>query len=257
MSSNDRPPRRFNIIEGRLQSSNYYPEKRKMNRSYLKQYTRKRESTDLSKLVQMRQKRALALLDAFVVPFTQMNVSGDGNCFYRALYRVSKEHKDPTVLEKVFTILNADKTRMKDEESGQAALRAAVARIIENQSSKPEGIYERLRDAAELPKDEQILFNMLVSEASHGVMPIYRRIKSYTRKNTGKTNFYKNLSNAVRRNREYASEADYYTVKDLLEAGGIAMISTHKMPTTNRVDGKPALYLRRINENHYNYWREN
>ena len=259
--SEQRPPKRFNIIEARLKSPNYNAKTRKTNRNYLTQYTRKRGGEEQTALVKQRAKRAMELLAAFgsltPAPFTQVDVGGDGNCFYRALYRVAKEHKDPTMLERVFTILGADKTQLGAEETGQAALRAATARLIAEQAENPEGIYERVKGAAMMPKDEQFFFKALVDEAGYGIQPIYRRIKSYTRKKNGKRAFYANLSAAVGTNGEYASETDYYMVRDLLEANGIQVVSTAKMPTSNTVHGMPVLYLRRVNENHYNYWRAN
>ena len=258
--SEQRPPKRFNVIEARLKSSDYNAKTRKANRNYLTRYTQKRGGKEQTALVKQRAKRALELLAAFgtAATFTQVDVGGDGNCFYRALYRVAKEHKDPAMLDRVFTILGADKTQMGAEETGQAALRAARARLITAQANKPqEGIYERVKAAAAMPKDEQFFFKALVDEAGYGIQPIYRRIKSYTRKKNGKRAFYANLSAAVGTNGEYASETDYYMVRDLLEANGIQVVSTAKMPTSNTVHGMPVLYLRRVNENHYNYWRAN
>jgi hypothetical protein len=256
MDPNSRPPRRFNIIETRVRAKNF----RKTNKNYLTQYTRKRSGTQ-TKLVRNRLARAQTLLAAIhAAPpqrFTQMDVSGDGNCFYRALYRVAKEHKDPSVLNRVFTILGADKSKIRNESDGATALRVAVAAIVAQQVNEPEGIYERLRNAAALPKSERLLFNEIVREAAYGIAPIYRRIRAYTRKKDGKRAFYANLSAAVARNGEYASEADYYMVRDRLEAGGIDVVSTHAMPVAGVRYGKPVLYLRRVNENHYNYWREN
>lgn len=259
--SDQRPPKRFNVIEARLKSPDYNAKTRKTNRAYLTRYTRKRGGEEQTALVKQRQKRALELLAAFgspkAAPFTQVDVGGDGNCFYRALYRVAKEHKDPAMLDRVFTILGADKTQMGTEEKGQAALRAAAARLTAEQADNPEGIYERVKAAAEMPKGEQMFFKALVDEAGYGIQPIYRRIKSYTRKKNGKRAFYANLSAAVGRNGEYASETDYYQVRDLLEANGIQVVSTATMPISNTVHGMPVLYLRRVNENHYNYWRAN
>jgi hypothetical protein len=263
MASNARPPRRFNLIEERLASTNYNAATRKANRAYLRTYTRKRNTESLTALVEKRQERAKALLARFgpaspkpalTARFVQKDVSGDGNCFYRALYRVAKEHKDPSILERVFEILGADKDAMKSETEGQAALRAAAARIVAGLAAKPEGIYEQLKEAKKAVEKEW--FEALVDEAGYGIQPIYKRIGTYTRKKTGKANFYRNLGAAVGRNGEYASEADYFMVKDVLEAGGIRMISTHTRPKKSIVDGMPAIYLRRVNENHYNYWRE-
>jgi hypothetical protein len=267
-----RPPRRFNNIGERLKSENYNAKTRHANRAYLQKYTRKRgNAVSRSALVQERQERALKLLESFppVSPaaakprkasrklkFTQVDVGGDGNCFYRALYRVAQDSKDPAMLKRVFTILGADKSKMDTEEMGQGALRAAAARLIAGKVVDPEGIYERLKGAAEMPKAEQLFFKMMVDEAAYGVAPIYRRIKSYTRRKNGKEAFYTNLSRVVGRDGEYASEADYYMIRDLLEANGILLISTDRAPTTNVVDGKPALYLRRVHGNHYNYWKQ-
>jgi hypothetical protein len=270
-----RPPRRFNNINERLKSKNYNAETRRANRAYLQRYTRKRgNAVSRSALVQERHERALKLLESFppaspasaaaVKPkraprklkFIQVDVGGDGNCFYRALYRVAHDSKDPTMLKRVFTILGADTGKMGTEEMGQTALRAAAARLIAEKVEDPEGIYERLKGAAEMPKAEQLFFKMMVDEAAYGVAPIYRRIKSYTRRKNGKDAFYKNLSRVVGRNGEYASEADYYMIRDLLEAKGILLISTDSAPTSNVVGGKPALYLRRIHGNHYNYWKQ-
>ncbi len=188
--------------------------------------------------------------------YVQVNVGSDGNCFYRALYRVARDNKDPKMLERVYTILGADKTMMGSEEEGQTALRAATAALVAAQVHDPEGIYERLQMAAALPKTEQLFFKSIVDEAAYSIAPIYRQIKTYTRRKNGKQAFYKNLEAAVGRNGEYASEADYYRVRDLLEANGIMLVSTHEAPKANTVDGKPALYLRRVHENHYNYWKQ-
>lgn len=262
MASNARPPRRFNLIEERLASTTYNTGTRKANRNYLRTYTRKRNAAteSLTALVAARQARAKALLARFgsaspnAARFVQKNVSGDGNCFYRALYRVAKEHKDPSVLRRVFEILDADKDAMGTEEEGHVALRAAAAVAVAALAKKPEGIYEQLKEAYE--STEKDWFDALVDEAAYGVQPIYRRIKKYTMKKKGKAKFYKNLGEAVGTNGEYASEADYFMIKDILEAGGIRMISTHTKPVSSVVNGMPAIYLRRVNENHYNYWRE-
>lgn len=266
-----RPPRRFNNINERLKSKNYNAKTRRTNRVYLQKYTLKRgNAVSQSTLVQERQKRALKLLESFPsespiakpnaaprkLKFTQVDVGGDGNCFYRALYRVAFDSKDPLMLKRVFTIVGADTDKMDSEEMGQTALRQAAARLIAEKVVDPEGIYERLKGAAEMPKGEQLFFKMLVDQAAYGVAPIYKRIKSYTRKKNGKVAFYTNLSRVVGRNGEYASEADYYMIRDLLEANGIQLISTNSAPTTNEVDGKPALYLRRVYGNHYNYWKQ-
>lgn len=262
MASNTRPPRRFNLIEERLSSTNYNAATRKANRNYLRTYTRKRNAAteSLTALVRARQERAKALLARFgsASPkggrFVQKDVSGDGNCFYRALYRVAKEHKDPSLLARVFEILGADKDAMGSEEEGHVALRAAAATIVADLAKKPEGIYEQLTEAYK--SKEKDWFDALVDEAGYGIKPIYRRIKTYTKKKKGKSKFYKNLSEVVGSNGEYASEADYFMVKEVLEAGGIRMISTHTKPVASVVNGMPAIYLRRVNENHYNYWRE-
>ena len=265
-----RPPRRFNVIGERLKTANYNAKTRRANRAYLQRYTRKRgNAASLSALVQERQGRALELLETFPpaspgkpkraprkLKFTQVDVGGDGNCFYRALYRVAQDNKDPAMLKRVFTILGADVSKMGTEVEGQAALRAAAARLVAEQVHDPEGIYERVKGAAEMPKAEQLFFKMLVDEAAYGVAPIFKRIKSYTRRKNGKKAFYKNLGNVVGRNGEYASEADYYMVRNLLESNGILLVSTHTAPTVIVVDGKSVLYLRRVNQNHYNYWRQ-
>lgn len=66
MAAENRPPRRFNIIETHIRSKDYNTKTRKINRAYLKRYTRKRNAVvaSLSKLVGARQARAKALLEA-------------------------------------------------------------------------------------------------------------------------------------------------------------------------------------------------
>jgi hypothetical protein len=182
--------------------------------------------------------------------YEQVDVKGDGNCFYRSLYRAAKEHENPAMLDRVFTILGADKSKMATEESGQAALRSAIANYYRTKFNSRLGPYEML-----LSNYGSAQFNGWVREATGGQAAIYRDIKKYGAKKDGKAKFYADLAAVIGTNKEYASDIDYMMIADILDAGGVKMVSSKHSPKGPIFDDKPALYIKRLTYDHYNYWR--
>jgi hypothetical protein len=287
------PKARFAEIDGRLKSGKYNSKTRKINRNYLDDYLKARKETG-SDAVEARKAEAVALIaniNAYKSPtgvappaplppkkaarktkksktppspvrprtpppkpsdlYEQMNVSGDGNCFYRSLYRAAAEHENPAVLGRVFDILGADKSKMKSEETGQAALRAAVAAYYRTKFGVRAGPYEAL-----LANYGTTQFRGWVREATSAQRAVYSKILAYDAKKDGKAEFYKDLAAVVGTNKQYASEIDYMMIKDILEAGGVRVISTQTSPDKAFIDGVPILYIKRLSYDHYNYWRK-
>jgi hypothetical protein len=154
------------------------------------------------------------------------------------------------MLDRVFTILGADKAKMATEESGQAALRSAIASYYRTNFNSRLGPYEML-----LSNYGSVQFNGWVREATGGQASIYRDIKKYAAKKDGKAKFYADLAAVIGTNKEYASDIDYMMIADILDAGGVKMVSSKHSPKGPMFDGKPALYIKRLTYDHYNYWR--
>jgi hypothetical protein len=150
----------------------------------------------------------------------------------------------------VFDILGADKSKMKSEETGQAALRAAVAAYYRTKFGVRAGPYEAL-----LANYGTAQFRGWVREATSAQRAVYAKILTYDAKKDGKAEFYKDLAAVVGTNKQYASEIDYMMIKDILEAGGVRVISTQTSPDKAFIDGVPILYIKRLSYDHYNYWR--
>jgi hypothetical protein len=273
------PKARFAEIEARLKSRNYNRATRKANRKYLNTYLSERKETE-SNAVAARKAQAVALIaelndykspaasmtssnsSAISSPspspspspksalYEQVDVKGDGNCFYRSLYRAAKEHENPAMLERVFTILDADKEKMGSEETGQAALRAAIANYYRTKFNARLGPFEMLKS-----NYGSAQFNGWVREATGRQASIYRNILKYDAKKYGKVEFYKDLAAVIGTNKEYASDIDYMMIADILDAGGVKMVSSKHSPKGAVFDGKPALYIKRLTYDHYNYWR--
>ena len=177
-------------------------------------------------------------------------MKGDGNCFYRSLYRAAKEHEDPTMLNKVFTILGADKTKIATEEAGQAALRAAVAGYYRTKFNTRFGPYDMLKSNHGTKQ-----FKGWVHAATPNQAKIYKEIMTYATKKDGKSKFYSDLAAVIGTNKEYASDIDYMTISDILDSGGVKMVSSKHSPKGPIFNNKPALYIKRLSYDHYNYWR--
>jgi hypothetical protein len=182
--------------------------------------------------------------------YTQVEVEGDGNCYYRALYRASAEHEDPKILDRVFTILGADKKKMGSEETGQAALRAAISNYYRTKFLTKTGPYEMLAE-----NYGTMQFKLFVREATGKQAKLYKKILTYVSMPDGKKKFYSDLADVIGTNEEYASEIDYFVISDILDAGGVKVVSTQTSPKSGIFDGKPALYIKRLSYDHYNYWK--
>jgi hypothetical protein len=270
------PKVRLAEIKARLESGNYNRATRKKNRNYLNDYVKHRKETS-SNAVALRRAEAAALIaeiNDFKSPassssisnsaassastrkskspslYEQVNVKGDGNCFYRSLYRAAKEHEMPGMLDRVFTILGADKSKMGTEETGQAALRAAIANFYRTKFNERLGPYEMLKSSYGTPQ-----FAGWIREATRRQATIYRNILKYDAKKGGKEEFYKDLAAILATNEEYASDIDYMMIGEILENGGVKMVSSKHSPKGPIFDGKPALYIKRLSYDHYNFWR--
>ena len=182
--------------------------------------------------------------------YKQVEVEGDGNCYYRALYRASAEHEDPKILDRVFTILGADKKKMGSEETGQAALREAIANYYRTKFLTKSGPYEMLAE-----NYGTMQFKLFIREATGKQAKLYKKILTYVSMPDGKKKFYSDLADVIGTNEEYASEIDYFVISDILDAGGVKVVSTQTSPKSGIFDGKPALYIKRLSYDHYNYWK--
>jgi hypothetical protein len=281
------PKKRFAEIKSRLTSNNYNSATRKKNRNYLADYLKHRKNAT-SQAIATRVAEATGLLAdindykspssaasvASTAPtaslasttsttstasksspkkpslYEQVDVKGDGNCFYRSLYRAAKEHEDPKMLIRVFDILGADKSKIASEESGQAALRNAIANYYKTKFLTRMGPFEMLKSNYGTRQ-----FNGWVREATAKQAKIYKDIKKYAMKKDGKHLFYNDLASVIGTNQEYASDIDYMLIADILDNGGIKIVSSKYSPSGPVFDGKPALYIKRLSHNHYNYWR--
>jgi hypothetical protein len=287
------PKQRFAQIEERLRSNNYSNVTRKVNRNYLNSYLKSRSEegtaavearkaqakTYISQINAYKKKVAMAAPAAAPKPvapaappkppapaatksivtsvtvapkpiFELVDVSADGNCFYRSLYNAALSHQDPTVLDRVFTILGADKKQMGAEETGQKAIRAAVANYYRTQFLKRTGPYEAL-----LSNFGNRQFKGWVREATRRQGDIYNRIKEYAKIKDGKAQFYKDLADVISIDKEYASDIDYMIISEILEKGGIRLISSNFEPKSSFLNGVPVLFIKRLSYEHYNFWR--
>jgi hypothetical protein len=263
---------RFELIAERLKSGAYNAASRKLNRNYLSKYISGKAEAN-SNLVGKRKAEAGTLLkgiNSFKTPpsspkktvkakaekaepkeekalkFKQYDVEGDGNCYYRSLYRAAAAHEDPKILEKVFNILGADKSGIGSEETGQPALRAAVANIYRTKFAERHGPYEMLKSNFGTRQ-----FKAWISEATKKQGAVYSAVKTYK----SKKDFYDALAAVIARNKEYASDIDYMIVNEFLEAGGVKVVSTHTAPTSSTWNKMPALYIKRLSYDHYNFWK--
>lgn len=267
------PKTRFAEIRARLKSGAYNSSTRKRNRDYLNDYSKGRQHAT-SGAIATRVAEAIGLManiDEYKptiisaaaraaassnsynngpVLYEQINVEGDGNCFYRSLYRAAKEHEDPGMLDRVFTILGADKAQIATEETGQAALRSAISTYYRTKFNDRSGPFEMLKT-----NYGTIQFTGWIREATSKQAKIYRNVMKYNAKKDGKVEFYKDLAAVIGTNKEYASDIDYMVVSDILNAGGVRMVSSNISPKGPMFDGKPALYIKRLTYDHYNYWR--
>jgi len=285
------PTKRFTEIEGRLKTGKYDAATRKANRTYLAGYLKSRGAAgtaaiearkaaasnlvakintykspvDLSKVkaapkaVTKKKKRSKTppppVRPSTPPPqesdlYKQVDVKGDGNCYYRALYRAAADHEDPKLLDKVFTILGADKKKMKDEATGHVALRKAIADIYRTRFLTKDGPYEVLAD-----NYGTLQYRLYLNEATPSQAAIYKKILKYISAKDGKKQFYTDLAKVIGTDMEYASEIDYFVISDILDAGGVKVVSTQTSPKSGIFDGKPALFIKRLSYDHYNYWK--
>ena len=150
------------------------------------------------------------------------NVRGDGNCFYRALYNAALRYYGGSIVSDIyecFGIYNG----VEDEEQFIRSMRNSIGDKILNGDNQ--GMYEILHDAALAdvngtnPKSGNVgtfvgMFSALSQGFSREIRNKYPTAEAMA--NETKENFYKFLSDTVKRDKVYASEYDIDLVKWIL-----------------------------------------
>jgi hypothetical protein len=139
---------------------------------------------------------------------------------------------------------------MSTEDAGQNALRKAIAEYYRTKLPKRYGPFEALISSYGTTQ-----YKGWVREATALQASLYKKVNQYAKLPGGKSRFYEDLARVIGTDEEYASEIDYFMIKDILEEGGVRMISSKDSPDSSFKDKLPVVYVKRLSYDHYNYWR--
>ena len=223
------------------------------------------------------------------------NVRGDGNCFYRALYNAALRYYGGSIVSDIyecFGIYNG----VEDEEQFIRSMRNSIGdkilngiydqKAAANTNGDNQGIYEILHDGALAdvngtnPKSGNVgtfvgMFSALRQGFSREIKDKYPNAETMAKET--KENFYKFLSDTVKRDKVYASEYDIDLVKWILNKCNSPIYiytesnenvefkdnkeilterNLNSIPKYRTLNGKRTINLLNIGEYHYKYFYE-
>jgi len=218
---------------------------------------------------------------------TLVNVDGDGNCFYRALYGAAKTHPDNNLAPKIRHLFKGQNNGPITEESFIADIRKAVAEKIGNgiydtinEDAKDEirtsteyeteagrqraletqlTFFEDMRRSAFQKKASRYLFENWLQESSDEIKAAFgvTKFKRNYKKPEDAAKFYKDLAKIISDPGVYASQTDIDVVKWVLKKADINVhpdIGEPKVFTTKNAKGANNLWLKKDGD-HYQYWK--
>jgi hypothetical protein len=193
--------------------------------------------------------------------FVQLDVEGDGNCFYRAVYGAAKYHPYG-ILERFLLCLDLP-TYIDEDDFCHAIRQKLVDEIMGDlfeRMRSPDGdtLYETLREAAQLAADgEPLLWESALAEASDEFQERFSDADNFLRLSLD--DFKGAFAEIIANSGVYASEMDYKILEFLLAQCGIDLISVnpaHNERPALLVErrGRPVLLVRRLlNLEHYSF----
>lgn len=194
--------------------------------------------------------------------FVQLDVEGDGNCFYRAVYGAAKYHPYG-ILERFLMCL--DLPTDLDEDDFCAAIREKLVDeltgdLLERmKAAEGTNVYEILREAAQLAVvgGEPLLWEAALDEASDEFQAEFGDPAYFLELSLD--DFKAGFAGIVANSGVYASEMDYKILEFLLKGCGIDLVSVnpaHNARPTLLVErgGRPVLVVRRLlGKEHYSF----
>lgn len=194
--------------------------------------------------------------------FVQLDVEGDGNCFYRAVYGAAKYHPYG-ILERFLECL--DLSTDLDEDDFCAAIREKLVEEITGdllermKATEGTNLYETLREAAQLAVEggEPLLWEAALGEASDEFQAEFSDPAHFLELSL--RDFKEGFAGIVANSGVYASEMDYKLLEFLLKGCGIDLVSVnpaHNARPTLLVErgGRPVLVVRRLlGREHYSF----
>lgn len=218
--------------------------------------------------------------------FVEVEVDGDGNCFYRSLYKSAKYHPDASVFNNVLNCFHLDlaavasvsnsnssvsstkgksksKTKKlkakkaKSDETEENAFCTAIRHALAERiigTALMDGTYAALTEAAgEAIGGEEERWEQLIDAAADEIAEEYEDPAVFI--STSADEFKEKLAEIVRMEGVYASQLDYEAVKTILASCEIKLISAEGRPRraaditelrTADADGRPVLMVRRM-----------
>jgi hypothetical protein len=186
------------------------------------------------------------------VEFVQIDVEGDGNCFYRAVYIAIKYH--PSKIQQTLLKCLGIPPDI-DENLFCQAMRDKLAKEIRGdlfeRMKRKEGsdLYETLLNSAK----DSFLWNAHMNSASRQFRNKFKdRVEFLRRTEEG---FKKDFAEIISKSGVYASETDYKLFEYLLSECNVKIISVDPKTTELCIedDGQPVLLVRKLKSvEHYN-----
>lgn len=194
--------------------------------------------------------------------FVQLDVEGDGNCFYRAVYGAAKYHPYG-ILERFLGCLGLPTDL--DEDNFCTAIREKLVEEITGdllermKAAEGTNLYEALREAALLAVEggEPLLWEAALDEASDEFQAEFSDPAHFLELTL--RDFKEGFAGIISNSGVYASEMDYTLLKFLLNGCGFDLVSVnpaHNALPTLLVErgGRPVLIVRRLlGREHYSF----
>ena len=209
------------------------------------------------------------------------DVSSDGSCFYRSLYKAAHHYHGGSLVYTIYECFGKKFSYVRDdEEDFVEIIRETLGNKIESgiydlmvekqkknvlanthiqsknareaQSERTVGLYETLVSWANTDYD---MYKLIVSELSTQFQEKFKDKNNIL--SMDKDEFYSILSSLVKRKKVYASEYDITIVSYILDECGIFLNMIRNKNECLRTKNKmKALNVQRVNENHYHAWYE-
>lgn len=193
--------------------------------------------------------------------FVQLDVEGDGNCFYRAVYGAAKYHP-MNILDRFLLCL--DLPTGIDEDEFCLAIREKLAAEIRGDLFEHmhevmgSNLYESMREAAHLAVNGvPLLWAEIIDSASEEFQKRFAEPDEFLEMSMPQ--FKRRFARIISDSGVYASEMDYKILEFLLAQCGFDLLSVRPTRGDNpdlivERDGRPVLLVRRLaTREHYSY----